>query len=134
MALAAETAALNGVAGKVTTQVGDAFETLEALAAKGEKFDVVVCDPPAFVKAKKDLATGLRAYQKMARLAAPLVAPGGVLFVASCSHNAPEEEFAKQIGIGLSKAGRSGRILRQAGPAPIIRCIPSCAKAPILNP
>lgn len=118
MALAAETAALNGVAGKVTTQVGNAFETLEALAAKGEKFDVVVCDPPAFVKAKKDLATGLRAYQKMARLAAPLVAPGGVLFVASCSHNAPEEEFARQIGIGLSKAGRGGRILRQAGAGP----------------
>jgi 23S rRNA (cytosine1962-C5)-methyltransferase len=118
MALAAETAALNSVAGKVTTQVGDAFETLEALAAKGEKFDVVVCDPPAFVKAKKDLATGLRAYQKMARLAAPLVAPGGILFAASCSHNAPEEEFAKQIGIGLAKAGRSGRILRQAGAGP----------------
>jgi 23S rRNA (cytosine1962-C5)-methyltransferase len=78
----------------------------------------VVCDPPAFVKAKKDLATGLRAYQKMARLAAPLVAPGGILFAASCSHNAPEEEFAKQIGIGLAKAGRSGRILRQAGAGP----------------
>ena len=43
---------------------------------------------------------------------------GGILFAASCSHNAPEEEFARQIGIGLSKAGRSGRILRQAGAGP----------------
>lgn len=116
MELAAETAALNGVAGKVSTTVGDAFEVLEQRA--GERFDVVVCDPPAFVKSKKDMATGLRAYQKMARLAASLVAPGGILFVASCSHNAPEEEFAKQIGIGLAKAGRGGRILRQAGAGP----------------
>lgn len=118
MELAAETAALNNVADRVTAQAGDAFETLEKLAAKGEKFDVVVCDPPAFVKAKKDLAAGLRAYQKMARLGAALVAPGGILFAASCSHNAPEEEFARQIGIGLAKAGRSGRILRQAGAGP----------------
>ncbi|RKQ69992.1 class I SAM-dependent rRNA methyltransferase [Oceanibaculum indicum] len=118
MELAAETAALNGVADRVTAEAGDAFETLEKLATAKQRFDVVVCDPPAFVKSKKDLAAGLRAYQKMARLGAALVAPGGILFAASCSHNAPEEEFAKQIGIGLSKAGRSGRILRQAGAGP----------------
>ncbi|EKE75839.1 class I SAM-dependent rRNA methyltransferase [Oceanibaculum indicum] len=118
MELAAETAALNGVADRVTAEAGDAFETLEKLASAKQRFDVVVCDPPAFVKSKKDLAAGLRAYQKMARLGATLVAPGGILFAASCSHNAPEEEFAKQIGIGLAKAGRSGRILRQAGAGP----------------
>ncbi|MCH2395258.1 class I SAM-dependent rRNA methyltransferase [Oceanibaculum sp.] len=118
MELAAETAALNGVADRVTAEAGDAFETLEKLASAKQRFDVVVCDPPAFVKSKKDLAAGLRAYQKMARLGAALVAPGGILFAASCSHNAPEEEFAKQIGIGLAKAGRSGRILRQAGAGP----------------
>ncbi|MBU0725510.1 MAG: class I SAM-dependent rRNA methyltransferase [Alphaproteobacteria bacterium] len=118
MELAAQTAALNGVGERVTCTVGDAFQELEQRASAKEVFDVVVCDPPAFVKSKKDLAGGLRAYQKMARLAAPLVAPGGILFAASCSHNAPEEEFAKQIGIGLSKAGRSGRILRQAGAGP----------------
>ena len=118
MELAAETAALNNVADRVTAQAGDAFDTLEKLATAKQRFDVVVCDPPAFVKSKKDLAAGLRAYQKMARLGAALVAPGGILFAASCSHNAPEEEFARQIGIGLSKAGRSGRILRQAGAGP----------------
>jgi 23S rRNA (cytosine1962-C5)-methyltransferase len=79
---------------------------------------MVIADPPAFVKSKKDLGPGLRGYRKLARLAASLVAPGGVLFMASCSHNVEPPDFAEAVRHGLEDAGRGGRILRSAGAAP----------------
>jgi 23S rRNA (cytosine1962-C5)-methyltransferase len=87
------------------------------MAGEGKRFDLVVADPPAFVKSKKDLGVGLRAYRKLARDAAQLVRPGGFLFLASCSHNVEPAAFAEEVSHGLSAARRSGRILRQAGAA-----------------
>jgi 23S rRNA (cytosine1962-C5)-methyltransferase len=116
--LALQAAALNGLAEHVTTQRGDAFEIMTALAAGGEKFDIVVCDPPAFARSRKDAEAGLRAYGRMARLAAALVAPGGFLFVASCSHHAPLEAWTAQIAFGLHRARREGRILCTSGAGP----------------
>ena len=69
-------AAANGLQRVVTTRRGDAFDVMTDLAAAGERFDVVVCDPPAFAKSRKDAEAGLRAYNRMTRLAAPLVDPG----------------------------------------------------------
>jgi 23S rRNA (cytosine1962-C5)-methyltransferase len=77
-----------------------------------------VVDPPAFVKAKKDLPTGLKGYRKLAQLACRLVEPGGVLFAASCSHNVDATTFFDQVSQGLSRAKRSGRVLRQSGAGP----------------
>ncbi len=111
-------AAHNGLSGRVATRRGDAFDTMEALAKAGERFDIVVCDPPAFARSRKDAEAGLRAYGRMARLAAPLVAPGGFLFVASCSHHAPLEAWAGQIAWGLHRARRAGRILATTGAGP----------------
>ncbi len=110
-------AALNGLAG-VTAMRGDAFETMAALAAAGERFDIVVCDPPAFAKSKRDQEAGLRAYQRMTRLAAPLVERGGFLLVASCSHHAPLDLFTEQVAAGLQRARRDARIVHtgRAGP------------------
>ena len=116
--IAMQAAALNGVAGRVAARRGDAFETMTALAAAGERFDIVVCDPPAFAPSRKDAEAGLRAYGRMARLAAPLVAPGGFLLVASCSHHAPLEAWAAQIAFGLHRARREGRILVTSGAGP----------------
>ena len=96
---------------------GDAFAEMQRLAGEGAAWDMVVVDPPSFVKSKKDLHAGLRGYRKMVRLAAPLVAPGGILFAASCSHNVSAEAFAEQVARGLGDAGRQGRILRAAGAA-----------------
>jgi 23S rRNA (cytosine1962-C5)-methyltransferase len=117
LALAAQGAALNGVADRCTVLEDDGFSALERLAQANERFDVVVADPPAFVKSRKDLAVGIRAYRKLTRLAASLVSPGGFLFVASCSHNVEPAAFAEQVCGGLSRARRSGRILRAAGAA-----------------
>ncbi len=116
LALAAETAAANGLTAQPLR--GEVFDELARLGGAAQKFDVVVCDPPAFVKSKKDFDAGVRGYGKLARLAAPLVARGKFLFIASCSHHCPADEFAQQVAWGLSRAGRSGRILRASGAGP----------------
>jgi 23S rRNA (cytosine1962-C5)-methyltransferase len=91
---------------------------MEKLAQEGARFDIVVCDPPAFAKSKKDAEAGLRAYGRMARLAAPLVAPGGFLFTASCSHHAPLADWSRQIAWGIHRARREGQILATTGAGP----------------
>jgi 23S rRNA (cytosine1962-C5)-methyltransferase len=116
LALAEQAAALNGVAERVRVRRGDAFEVMAELA--GERFDLVVCDPPAFARSRKDAETGLRAYGRMARMAAPLVTPGGFLFVASCSYHAPLEAWSAQIAFGLHRARREGRIVYTGGAGP----------------
>jgi 23S rRNA (cytosine1962-C5)-methyltransferase len=116
--LARQAADLNGVSEHCTFLRGDGFGELERLGAAGERFDMVAADPPAFVKTKKDLGPGLKAYEKLARLTAALVAPGGILFLASCSHNVSTERFGEAVAAGLRRAGRTGRIIRSgtAGP------------------
>jgi 23S rRNA (cytosine1962-C5)-methyltransferase len=116
LALAEDAAAANGVAAKFVK--ADVFEELERLGAQGETFDIVIADPPPFVKARKDLEPGAKAYRKLARLAAGVTAPGGFLLVASCSHNMPLERFAQECAIALTRAGRKPRLIRQAGAAP----------------
>ena len=108
-------AASNDLPG-ITALRGDAFDIMTSLV--GEPYDIVICDPPAFAKSKRDQEAGLRAYNRMARLAAPLVAPGGFLFVASCSHHAPLDLFSAQIANALLRAKRDARILHTgtAGP------------------
>jgi len=118
LAHAAEAAALNGWSERVATRREDAFDAMTALAAAGERFDIVVCDPPAFAKSRKDAEAGLRAYGRMARLAAPLVAPGGFLLVASCSFHARLDAWAAQIAFGLHRARREARILATTGAGP----------------
>lgn len=113
--MASRAAEANGVAARFEARRADAFHEMERLAAAGERFEVVVADPPAFVKSKKDLAVGCRAYRKMVKLAARITAPGGFLLAASCSHNVDPPTFAEQVARGLTDAGRTGRILRVAG-------------------
>jgi 23S rRNA (cytosine1962-C5)-methyltransferase len=116
--LAAQSAALNGLETHCTFRRAKAFDEMERLAGAGENFDIVVADPPAFVKSRKDLKAGARGYRKMVRLAAPLVSQGGLLFAASCSHHVDATLFAEQVRRGLSDAGRQGRILHSGGAGP----------------
>jgi len=117
LALGEEAAAANKLSGRTRFVKADVFEELERLAAAGEKFEIVIADPPPFVKAKKDLEPGAKAYRKLARLAASVTAPGGFLLLASCSHNMPPDRFASECAIGLARAGREASLLRQAGAA-----------------
>ena len=117
LTLAAEAAALNGVGERCEFRRGEAFGELETRLGSGERYDVVIADPPAFVKSRKDLGAGLRGYRKLARLAAGMAAPQGYLFLASCSHNVTPEDFAEAARRGLEDAGRAGRVLLSAGAA-----------------
>ena len=110
LALAGKGAAASGFTG-FTTRQGDAFEVLEALGSEGARFDLVICDPPAFAPAKPALEAGLRAYERIARLAAPLVAPGGYLVLCSCSHAADLASFRNACARGIGRGGRRAQIL-----------------------
>ncbi len=116
LAIAEESARANGV--KITPLKADVFEELERLKTAGELFDIVLADPPPFVKSKKDLEPGAKAYRKLARLAAEVTAPGGFVMVASCSHNIPPERFAAECAQGLERTGRRASLIRQAGAGP----------------
>ncbi len=125
---------MNEVDGICSFRRAEVFAEMARLAAAGERFDIVIADPPAFARSRKEVPAALRGYRKLARLAASLTAPGGILFLASCSHNVGAAEFAEAVRRGLADAGRGGRILRNrrrrarspgssraAGDAPISR-------------
>jgi len=118
LALAEQAAALNGVAERCRFRRADAFTELEAMAKAAQSFDIVVADPPAFVKSKKDLGQGARAYRKLARLSAACVRPSGFLFIASCSHNMEPAMFAEEVRRGVHDLARGARILAATGAAP----------------
>ncbi|MFO1120522.1 MAG: class I SAM-dependent methyltransferase [Rhodospirillales bacterium] len=114
LALARRAVEANGIAGRSTFRRAEVFGELERLGRLGERYRVVVADPPAFVRSKKELGSGLRGYRKLARLAAALVEPQGFLFVASCSHNVEPAALLAEVVRGVAAAGRSGRIIREA--------------------
>ena len=113
LALAEDSARANSVT--IQAVRADVFTELERLAGQGEAFDIVLADPPPFVKARKDLEAGARAYRKLARMAALVTAKNGLLMLASCSHNISMERFAAECGAGISRAGRQGGLIRQQG-------------------
>jgi 23S rRNA (cytosine1962-C5)-methyltransferase len=115
LALANEAALRNGVAKTCSFRRAEAFAEMERLAQEDERFDIVIADPPAFIKTKKDVGAGLRGYRKLAHLAGAIVAKGGFLFLASCSHNAELAAFAETIRRGIADTGRNARILRTSG-------------------
>jgi len=116
--LAVRAAAANKVADACTFQRADVFDFLNAALQRKDKYDVVVADPPAFVKSRKDLKPGLQGYRKLARMCAGITAPQGLLFIASCSHNAPLAEFTEAVTRGVADASRSARILKTSGASP----------------
>ncbi len=131
--LAAQGAAAMGAAERFATRQGDAFATLEALAAEGAQFDLVICDPPAFAPAKPALAAGLRAYERIARLAAPLVAPGGYLTLCSCSHAADLTQFRAASARGIGKGGRRSQLLHTGYAGPDHPMLPQLAESGYLK-
>jgi 23S rRNA (cytosine1962-C5)-methyltransferase len=114
--LAVANAQRNGV--KLVTRKGDAFDVLEELAAQGARFDVVIIDPPAFAKRKKDLPKALAAYKRLNQLAIQVIADEGILVSCSCSYHVSAEELQDAIAKAARGAGKHLQVLEMGGQAP----------------
>lgn len=129
--LVARNAALNGVQDKVRTLQGDAFEVLASLKQSGEKFDVIVLDPPAFIARRKDHKNGLGAYRRANELAMRLLGKeGGLLVSASCSLHLSRPELVDVVRASARHIDRSAQIIHhghQGGDHPIHPAIPETA-------
>lgn len=118
LARVAENAALNGLHEQVAVGEGDAFEVLAALKAEGEEFDVVILDPPAFIKKRKDIPNGERAYGKLNREAMRLLGRDGLLLSASCSMHLAPERLVDVVRGAVRHQDRQGQILFQGHQGP----------------
>ena len=106
----------NGVA--VETIRDDAFDALKALQEKGARYDVVILDPPAFAKRKKDAPQAQAAYRKLNQLALPLIERDGILVSCSCSYHMPAEDLASAIQGAARHSSRFVQLLELGGQSP----------------
>ncbi|QQE89191.1 class I SAM-dependent rRNA methyltransferase [Azotobacter chroococcum] len=111
-------AALNGVAEKMTCVEGDVFEALKELKAAEERFDVVIADPPAFIKRKKDLKNGEAAYRRLNEAAMRLLTKDGILVSASCSMHLPEDDLQNILLGSARHLDRHIQLLERGGQGP----------------
>jgi len=116
LATASRNAAANGVA--LATERGDAFEVLDELVRRGERFDAVVLDPPAFIKRKKDLGRGEAAYRKLNQIAMRLLERDALLVSCSCSYHMPAEDLLGLIQTAARHTSRFVQILYSGGQSP----------------
>jgi 23S rRNA (cytosine1962-C5)-methyltransferase len=114
--LAAANAQRNRV--KLVTRKGDAFDVLEEFSQQGARFDVVIVDPPAFAKRKKDLPKALAAYKRLNQLAIQVIAAEGVLVSCSCSFHVSAEELQDAIAKAARGADKHLQILEMGSQAP----------------
>lgn len=115
-ALVEANAALNGAA-TIAVETADAFEKLDALAAAGERFGMVVLDPPKFARSRAALDDALRAYHRINRVACDLLEPGGILVTCSCSGSVMRDDFLQMLAGVAQRAGRSIQLLEIRGAA-----------------
>ncbi|MCW9030277.1 MAG: class I SAM-dependent rRNA methyltransferase [Gammaproteobacteria bacterium] len=116
--LATQSAALNKLEKNFSTLEGDAFEVLKSLADAGETYDVVILDPPAFVKRRKDLKEGSLAYRRINRLAMNLIKNEGILVSASCSYHLGQEQLLNEIRQASYLANVDCQVLEQGHQGP----------------
>lgn len=108
-------AELNGVSDKVIAGEGDAFEALKSLRAEQERFDLIILDPPAFIKRKKDFKEGLQAYRRINEMAMQVLSRDGILVSASCSYHLTRENLKDELLKGSRHMDRHLQILEQGG-------------------
>ena len=95
----------------INTIRGDSFAVMKELANSDHLYDIVICDPPAFVTSRNSLQSGLRAYEKMAKLASSLIRGNGVLVLCSCSQLADLIKFRNACVRGIGRGGRRGKLI-----------------------
>jgi len=125
--MAQDNAVENGFGDRLTALCGDAFEVLEALIADRERFDLVIADPPAFIKRKKDYKQGLTGYRRLNELAMRVLARDGMLISASCSAHLPEQDLVRTMLGAARHQERSMQVVefgQQAADHPVHAAIP----------
>jgi len=114
--LAAKNAESNGLV--IATRKGDAFAVLEGMIGERTRFDVVIVDPPAFAKRKKDLPKALAAYKRLNQLAMQLLAGDGILVSCSCSYHVSAQDLEDAIAKAARGADKHVQLLEMGGQAP----------------
>lgn len=117
----------NQVGGRFRAEEASVFDRLRGLDSERARFDLVVLDPPAFIKSGKKVAEGVRGYREINRLGLRLLAPGGILVSSSCSHHLPAEEFLAVLRRAAADTGRTVRLLEFRGQArdhPVLLSMP----------
>jgi len=118
LAAAARNLERNGLAERVTTRRGDCFDVARQLERTGERFGLVVLDPPALVKSRRHLAAGAKAYRDLNRLGMAMLEEEGVLITCSCSHHLDDVLFRQVLQESARAAHRPFRVLDWAGESP----------------
>lgn len=111
-------AALNGVAEKLVTIQGNAFDVLNALRTDEQKFDVVIVDPPAFIKRKKDFKKGAEAYRRINEIAMRVLEKDGILVSASCSHHMTRDNLLTAVQSAARHIDRNVQLFEQGHQGP----------------
>ena len=106
------------MASSIEFRQSDVFDAVRNLERTGERFGLVIIDPPALVKSKSQIAAGARAYRDLNRAAMTMLGEGGVLITCSCSHNLEDELFEQVLRESARAARRPFRLLSWTGEAP----------------
>jgi 23S rRNA (cytosine1962-C5)-methyltransferase len=130
--LARRHAAINGI-DRAQFETGDALAVLNRLKGEGERFDVVICDPPKYARQAKDVDNALKGYMRLNLAALDVLEPNGVLVTCSCSGLIGRERFVELIGSIAERCGRPIQILEQRGQAPDHPISASCLETEYLK-
>lgn len=125
--LGKKSAQLNGVENVIEFIRANSFTYLKTAFETGKKFDIIIVDPPSFLKTKSSLVSASKGYKELNYMAMRCLADGGVLATFSCSHNMPNATFSALLKEAAVKAGKNLAILKrchQAEDHPIVRAIP----------
>jgi 23S rRNA (cytosine1962-C5)-methyltransferase len=117
----------NRLAGVCQTLQAEAFDAFKELKASGDKFDLIILDPPSFIKSRAHFKEGYKGYYDLNLRALDLLAQGGFLVTCSCSHHMDEASFADLLRSVLRRSGRWGRLLfkgRQGPDHPVLPEMP----------
>lgn len=123
-------AALNGLQARINSIQADAFEALRTLRDDQARFQMVILDPPAFIKRRRDEAEGQRAYQRLNRLGLEVLETGGLLLTSSCSFHMGPEAFLHSVQQAARRAGRRLQLIftgSQGPDHPVHPAIPETA-------
>ncbi|MHB8254404.1 MAG: class I SAM-dependent rRNA methyltransferase [Acidiferrobacter sp.] len=118
LAYARDNAAQNGVGERVSILAGDVFTVLKDLRDNDMRFDVVILDPPALIKRRKDYDAGVAAYQRLNQAAMAVLGDDGVLLSASCSHHLERHSLSRLMAHAANRLGRGLQFVEEGGQGP----------------